>query len=95
MRNRKCLMLDPLNNFCYYSFKIFRPRRITPSSISIILHKIRKPNSLTVKSADLLRCDVSICWIQNPILVFGFRFKNSIVQNAAPLQYLIKKMRYD
>ena len=25
-----------------------RPRRITPSSISIILHRIRKPNSITV-----------------------------------------------
>ena len=26
----------------------FRPRRITPSEISIILHMIRKPNSVIV-----------------------------------------------
>ena len=26
-----------------------RPRQITPSLISIILHKLRKPNSLTVE----------------------------------------------
>ena len=30
-----------------------RPRRITPSSIPIILHKIRKPNSVIVNYADI------------------------------------------
>ena len=29
-----------------------RSRRITPSSISIILHKIRKPNSLIVEKIE-------------------------------------------
>ena len=35
-----------LHFFCFCSF--LRPRRITPSEISIILHIIRKPNSITV-----------------------------------------------
>ena len=30
--------------------RVLRPRRITPSEISIILHMIRKPNSIIVLS---------------------------------------------
>ena len=33
-----------------------RPRRIAPSEISIILHKIRKPNSIIVINTGALSC---------------------------------------
>ena len=47
--NKKLCLIDSTSNFpTEIKEGVIRPRRITPSEISIILHLIRKPNSIIV-----------------------------------------------